>query len=136
DVLIDAVEEELAAQLARLPRAGIAARALAQSRLVAVDTLDEAFAISNAYAPEHLILALRDPRARLAKVEAAGAVFLGDHAPEAVGDYCSGTTDVLPTNGARRAWSGVSVASCENFMSVQEATPAGVAGIGVCAVTL
>src|SRR5690606_12712752 len=73
DALVDAVERELAVQLARLPRAAIAARALAQSRLVVVDALDEAFAISNAYAPEHLILALREPRAWLSKVEAAGS---------------------------------------------------------------
>jgi len=136
DALVDAVERELAAQLALLPRAAIAARALAQSRLVVVDALDEAFAISNAYAPEHLILALREPRAWLPKVEAAGSVFLGDHTPEALGDYCSGTNHVLPTNGAARAWSGVSVASFQNFISVQAATPAGIAGIGPCAVTM
>ena len=134
--LLDAVEAELARQLARLPRAGIAARALAQSRLVEVDGLHEAFAISNAYAPEHLILALREPRAWLSEVEAAGSVFLGDHTPEALGDYCSGTNHVLPTNGAARAWSGVSVVSFQNFISVQAATAAGIAGIGGCAVTL
>ena len=134
--LLDAVEAELARQLARLPRAAIAACALEQSRLVEVAGLEEAFAISNAYAPEHLILALREPRAWLPRVEAAGSVFLGDHTPEALGDYCSGTNHVLPTNGAARAWSGVSVASFQNFISVQAATPAGIAGIGGCAVTL
>ena len=134
--LLDAVERELAAQLARLPRAAIAAQALLQSRLVEVETLDEAFAISNAYAPEHLILALREPRAWLPRVEAAGSVFLGDHTPEALGDYCSGTNHVLPTNGAARAWSGVSVGSFQNAISVQAASREGIAGIGPCAVNL
>ena len=136
DALLDRVEVELAAQLAALPRADIAARALASSRLVRVGSLDEAFAISNAYAPEHLILALRAPRDWLERVEAAGSVFLGDWTPEALGDYCSGTNHVLPTNGAARAWSGVSVASFQNFVSVQAASRAGIAAIGDCAVTL
>ncbi|MGO1893044.1 MAG: histidinol dehydrogenase, partial [Luteimonas sp.] len=136
DALLEAVERELAVQLALLPRAEVAARSLAHSRLIAVETLADAFEISNAYAPEHLILALRDPRAWLEKVEAAGSVFLGDHTPEALGDYCSGTNHVLPTNGAARAWSGVSVGSFQNFISVQAATPAGIAGIGPCAITL
>lgn len=134
--LIDAVERELSAQLQALPRAGIAAQALSRSRLIIVDGLEEAFRISNAYAPEHLILALREPRAWLDQVQSAGSIFLGDHTPEALGDYCSGTNHVLPTNGAARAWSGVSVASFQTFISVQAATPEGVAAIGPCAVTL
>jgi histidinol dehydrogenase len=134
--LIDRVEVELAVQLSALPRADIARKALSASRLVWVDSLDEAFAISNAYAPEHLILALREPRDWLARVEAAGSVFLGDWTPEALGDYCSGTNHVLPTNGAARAWSGVSVASFQNFVSVQAASRAGIRAIGDCAVTM
>ena len=74
-------------------------------------TLEEAFEISNAYAPEHLILALRDARDWLPRVRCAGSVFLGDWAPEALGDYCSGTNHVLPTSGAARWCSGLSVAS-------------------------
>ncbi|MGH8032827.1 MAG: histidinol dehydrogenase [Luteimonas sp.] len=134
--LLDAVQRALVDQLAVLPRADIARRALASSRLIVVDSLDIAFGISNAYAPEHLILALREPRAWLDRVDAAGSVFLGDYTPEALGDYCSGTNHVLPTNGAARAYSGVSVASFQTFVSVQSATPAGVAAIGPCAVTL
>ncbi|WP_298575659.1 histidinol dehydrogenase [uncultured Luteimonas sp.] len=134
--LLGRVERELETQLARLPRADIARQALAQSRLVRVDALEQAFEISNAYAPEHLILALREPRAWLDRVQAAGSVFLGDHTPEALGDYCSGTNHVLPTNGAAHASSGVSVASFQNFVSVQAATAAGIAAIGPCAVTL
>ncbi|CTP86558.1 histidinol dehydrogenase [Xanthomonas graminis] len=134
--LIDAVEDEIERQLATLPRAAIARQALAASRLIQVGTLEDAFAISNRYAPEHLILALREPRAWLERVEAAGSVFLGDFTPEALGDYCSGTNHVLPTNGAARAYSGVSVASFQNFVSVQSASRAGIAAIGACAVTM
>lgn len=134
--LIDAVEAELERQLAALPRAEIARQALAQSRLILVEALDAAFAISNRYAPEHLILALRSPRDWLAQVEAAGSVFMGDYTPEALGDYCSGTNHVLPTNGAARAYSGVSVASFQNMISVQGASRAGIAAIGGCALTL
>ncbi|WP_313161325.1 histidinol dehydrogenase, partial [Stenotrophomonas sp.] len=90
-------------QLGRLSRASIAVQALQASRLIQVEFLAQAFEISNRYAPEHLILALREPRAWLDKVEAAGSVFLGDYTPEALGDYCSGTNHVLPTAGAARA---------------------------------
>ncbi|MCC4596546.1 histidinol dehydrogenase [Xanthomonas campestris pv. phormiicola] len=134
--LIDAVEDEIERQLATLPRAAIARQALSASRLIQVGALEDAFAISNRYAPEHLILALREPRAWLQRVEAAGSVFLGDFTPEALGDYCSGTNHVLPTNGAARAYSGVSVASFQNFVSVQAASRAGIAAIGACAVTM
>lgn len=136
DGLIGRVQAELATQLAALDRADIARQALSASRLVKVATLDDAFAISNRYAPEHLIVALREPRAWLARVEAAGSVFLGDYTPEALGDYCSGTNHVLPTSGAARAYSGVSVASFQNFVSVQSASRAGIAAIGDCALTL
>jgi len=136
DGLIERVQAELATQLAALDRADIARQALSASRLVKVATLDDAFAISNRYAPEHLILALREPRAWLDKVEAAGSVFLGDYTPEALGDYCSGTNHVLPTGGAARAYSGVSVASFQNFVSVQSASRAGITAIGKCALTL
>lgn len=136
DALLEAVQVQIALQLAELPRADIALGALSASRLIRVDSLDDAFAISNDYAPEHLILALREPRAWLHKVEVAGSVFLGDFTPEALGDYCSGTNHVLPTSGAAAAYSGVSVSSFQNFVSVQSASRAGIANIGDCAVTL
>ena len=134
--LLDAVERELETQLATLPRAAIAQQALAGSRAILVDTLDTGFAISNAYAPEHLILALREPRPWLDKVDAAGSVFLGDFAPEALGDYCSGTNHVLPTGGAARACSGLSVASFQNTISVQSVDRAGIEAIGAIAMTM
>jgi len=134
--LLDAVAREVERQVALLPREAIARQALAASQLILVERLDDAFAISNRYAPEHLILALRDARAWLGQVQAAGSVFLGDYTPEALGDYCSGTNHVLPTAGAARAYSGVSVASFQNFISVQSASAQGLAAIGECARTL
>ena len=136
DALLEAVQVQIDLQLADLPRADIALAALSASRLIRVESLEQAFVISNDYAPEHLILALREPRAWLPKVEAAGSVFLGDFTPEALGDYCSGTNHVLPTSGAAVAYSGVSVSSFQNFVSVQSASRVGIASIGDCAVTL
>lgn len=135
-VLIDAVAEQVERQLAMLSRADVARRALESSRLIQVDTLQQAFDISNTYAPEHLILALRDARAWLSQVEAAGSVFLGDWAPEALGDYCSGTNHVLPTSGAARYVGGLNVASFQVAITVQEVSRAGIAAIGPCAVEL
>ncbi|WP_147652070.1 histidinol dehydrogenase [Vulcaniibacterium gelatinicum] len=134
--LLEAVADEIERQLARLPRAAIARQALAASRLILVDALEEAFAISNAYAPEHLILALRQPDLWLPWVESAGSVFLGDYTPEALGDYCSGSNHVLPTGGAARAFSGLSVVSFQKAITVQRATAEGIANAGPCAVTL
>ncbi len=134
--LIDAVFECVEKQIESLPRADIARKALEHARFVVTDHLDRAFDISNEYAPEHLILALRAPETFLSRVRAAGSVFLGDHAPETLGDYCSGTNHVLPTSGAARAYSGVSVASFQTSISVQSVTPEGLVNIGPCAVIL
>lgn len=134
--LIAAVQAEVERQVAQLPRQGIARQALAASLLVRVASIEQAFSISNRYAPEHLILALRQPRDWLDHVEAAGSVFLGDYTPEALGDYCSGTNHVLPTAGSARAFSGVSVASFQNQISVQAASAEGIAGIGPCALIM
>jgi len=134
--LIAAVQGEVERQVARLPRQAIARQALAASLLLRVESIEQALAISNRYAPEHLILALRQPRDWLDRVEAAGSVFLGDYTPEALGDYCSGTNHVLPTAGAARAYSGVSVASFQNQISVQAASAEGIAGIGPCALVM
>ncbi len=134
--LIAAVQAEVETQVAQLSREAIARQALDASQLIKVDSLEQAFAISNRYAPEHLILALREPRRWLDKVEAAGSVFMGDYTPEALGDYCSGTNHVLPTAGAARAYSGVSIASFQNQISVQAVSREGIAAIGPCALTL
>lgn len=124
------VRAALLRQVGALPRASIALQALANSRFILAGSVAEALAIGNAYAPEHLILNLRDARAWLGRVENAGSVFLGSWSPEAVGDYCSGTNHVLPTYGFARVWSGVSVASFVKQISVQELSPAGLRAIG------
>jgi histidinol dehydrogenase len=136
DSLLAAVRAELERQLASLPRAAIASESLRHARLFRVDSIGEALAIANDYAPEHLLLALREPDAWLPLVRRAGSVFLGDGAAEALGDYCSGTNHVLPTGGAARAFSGLSVAAYQTAISVQRIDDAGLAAIGPCAVLL
>ena len=134
--LIDAVAGCLAVQRLRLSRADIAGQALEHGCLIRVDSLDEAVALSNAYAPEHLIINTAEPRAMLDAIVNAGSIFLGPWSPESIGDYCSGTNHVLPTYGAARAWSGLSVASFQKQMTVQELSADGLRTIGPCAVTL
>lgn len=134
--LLDAVEAEVAQQCGELPRAQIAEQALSQSRLIAVASLAQAVEVSNRYAPEHLILQVGNPRALLAGIESAGSVFLGAWTPESVGDYCSGSNHVLPTYGYARSYSGVSVASFQKQITVQELSAEGLRAIGPCTATL
>jgi len=136
DSVLAAVALEVERQLATLPRAEIARRALQHARLIRVADIAQAIALSNDYAPEHLILSVRDPRAWLAQVRNAGTVFMGDWTPESLGDYCSGSNHVLPTGGAARAWSGLSVSSFMKSLTVQTASRDGLGAIGPCAVTL
>lgn len=109
--LIHRVEQELAIQLAGLPRRDFAAQALENSTAVLVSDLGEAMAISNLYAPEHLILQVAKPEVWAARVTNAGSVFLGGFTPESAGDYASGTNHTLPTGGYARAYAGVSLDS-------------------------
>ena len=94
--------------------------ALSSSRVILVDDIEIAIAISNRYAPEHLSLIVEAPRTVLERVRNAGSVFLGNWAPEAVGDYCSGTNHVLPTYGSARSISGLGVEQFMRQMTVQE----------------
>ena len=134
--LLDRVAHEVERQRVALPRAAVAAEALANSRLVLVADVLEAVEVSNRYAPEHLIVQTAEPRALLDRVTSAGSVFLGPWTPESLGDYCSGSNHVLPTYGYARSYSGVSVASFQKQVTVQEATPAGLRAIGPCAAVL
>lgn len=134
--LLDAVAAEVLRQVATLPRSETAFKALAQSRLIAVDSLAQAVEVSNRYAPEHLIIQTAEPRALLDGIESAGSIFLGPWTPESVGDYCSGSNHVLPTYGYARSYSGVSVASFVKQISVQELSAEGLRAIGPCTVTL
>jgi len=124
------VAQAVATQLEALSRADIARQALANSQVIIVDDLDEAIAISNRYAPEHLILQFDAARDRLPDIRNAGSIFLGHWTPEAVGDYCSGTNHVLPTYGFARAYSGLGTDQFLRQMSVQELSPDGLTGIG------
>ena len=134
--MLDRVADEVARQCATLPRSAIAGKALAQSRLILVESLAQAVAVSNRYAPEHLILQATAPRELLDGIESAGSIFLGQWTPESVGDYCSGSNHVLPTYGYARSYSGVSVASYQKQISVQEVSADGLRTIGPCTITL
>jgi histidinol dehydrogenase len=130
------VESELGRQLADLPRADIARRALEGSRCVVVGDMDEAIALVNAYAPEHLVLAVDDAEAVADRVEHAGSVFVGPLAPEAAGDYASGTNHTLPTGGAARGWSGVSLDSFVRKITFQALTADGLRRLGPAVETM
>ena len=132
----DASAAEVARQLDALPRREIAAAAIDSSRILLVPDLETALEVSNRYAPEHLILQVRAPRRWLDRVRNAGSVFLGAWTPETLGDYCSGTNHVLPTYGHSRAYSGLGVLDFVRRMTVQEATPEGLADLGPVARTL
>ncbi len=134
--LLEVLPAEIDRQLVQLPRAKTAGQALVHARLILVESLDTAFEISNVYGPEHLILALADAAKWIDQVRCAGSIFVGNFAPESLGDYCSGTNHVLPTGGAARAYSGVSLASFQCSISIQTVTREGLAAIGDCAVTL
>ena len=86
--------------------------------------------MSNEYAPEHLIIQTRDPRALLPQVSCAGSVFLGAWSPESMGDYCSGTNHVLPTFGYARSYSGVSLLDFQKRITVQELSADGLRALG------
>ena len=128
--ILTAVQSEVAAQLEVLPRKDIAAAALQNSRLVLVDTTEEALAISNRYAPEHLIIETHDAEALATRVVNAGSVFIGHLTPESAGDYASGTNHTLPTNGYATAYSGVNLDSFCRKVTYQQITPEGIRSIG------
>lgn len=117
----DAVEQ----QLAQLPRAATARKALESSRLIVARDLQQCVAISNRYGPEHLILQTRTPRDLVEQITSAGSVFLGDWSPESAGDYASGTNHVLPTYGYTATCSSLGLADFQKRMTVQELTPQG-----------
>lgn len=117
-------------QLANLPRQAIASQAIANSYAVLTETLEEAMAFSNAYAPEHLILATANFQALIPQIVNAGSVFLGNLTPESAGDYASGTNHTLPTSGFAKAFSGVSVDTFLKKITFQHLSPQGLTNIG------
>lgn len=130
EALIDKVVDEVERQLSRLPRRDIAEKALKNSKIILVRDLSEALALTNEYAPEHLIIQTADYKELAEGVDNAGSVFLGPLTPESAGDYASGTNHTLPTNGYAKAYSGVSVDSFLKKITFQEITPEGIEQIG------
>jgi len=134
--LAEAVAAATESQARVLSRRSILEQSLASSRCIVVSDLESALEVANDYAPEHLILEVREPRRWLARVASAGSVFLGAWSPEPLGDYCSGTNHVLPTYGYARAYSGLSVLDFVKRITVQELTPDGLRALGPIAVSL
>ncbi|GAB6868197.1 histidinol dehydrogenase [Bacteroides rodentium] len=128
--LQQAVKVEVERQLALLPRKEIAEKSLANSKLIVVDSMEEAIELTNAYAPEHLIIETKDYLSVAERIVNAGSVFLGSLTPESAGDYASGTNHTLPTNGYAKAYSGVSLDSFIRKITFQEIKPEGLNIIG------
>ena len=124
------VMTEIEKQVESLKRKDIIRKSLATSAIVVVNDLEEVVSVMNGYAPEHLILSVADPEALAAKVVNAGSVFLGNYSPESAGDYASGTNHTLPTNGAARAFSGVTLGSFMKTITFQNITEAGLRKLG------
>jgi histidinol dehydrogenase len=129
EALARQVEGAVRRQARALSRQRILGASMLEIRLLVVDSLDAALDIANDYAPEHLLLEVREPRRWLAKVRCAGAVFLGSWSPESMGDYCSGPNHTLPTYGYARAHSGLSVEDFQKRITVQELSPSGLKGL-------
>ncbi len=117
-------------QLKELPRKEIAEKTLANSKIVLLNSIDEAIDLSNLYAPEHLILSCENAEELTGKIVSAGSVFIGNYSPESVGDYASGTNHTLPTNGYAAIYSGVSVDSFVKKVTFQQLTKEGLTNIG------
>ncbi len=128
--LLEAVQKELECQLNALPRKEIAEKALSHSLLVLVRNIDEAIRITNEYAPEHLVLSVKDYHEVARHIRHAGSVFLGPYSCESAGDYASGTNHTLPTKGYARAYGGLCLDCFVRKMTLQELSPEGVLEIG------
>ncbi|VEU19697.1 DEKNAAC100047 [Brettanomyces naardenensis] len=126
DALDDAVDE----QANKLPRVEIVRKCISHSTTLQVKSYDEALALANQYAPEHLILQIKDAEKYVDQVDNAGSVFVGAYSPESCGDYSSGTNHTLPTYGYARMYSGVNTATFQKFVTSQTLTPEGLKSIG------
>lgn len=127
---IDSVQQQIELQLAKLPRREIAMKTLENSKAVLVQNTDEAIDLSNAYAPEHLIIATADYERLAERVVNAGSVFLGEYACESAGDYASGTNHTLPTHGYATAYNGVNIDSFMRKVTFQHLSAEGIRSIG------
>lgn len=130
------IDAEVCVQVERLPRAAIAKASLEQARLFVVSSLAEAAEVSNLYGPEHLAVQVADTDALIPQLTAAGTIFAGTYAAETFGDYAAGPSHVLPTDGAAKAWDGITVRSFLTSFVVQKATREGAAAIAPAAARL
>ncbi len=130
------VREEIAASLPQLRRRALLGQSLASCRCILVPDLRTALQVANAYAPEHLLLQVEEPRLWLPEIRHAGSVFVGSWSPEPLGDYCTGANHVLPTYGYARSTSGLSVRDFLKVITVQELTRSGLRSLGPAAATL
>lgn len=129
-ILLDTVEAELEIQLKALPRKKIAAKAIANSKLILIDTDATALALINQYAPEHFIVVAKNEDYFVDNIQNAGSVFIGNYTPESAGDYASGTNHTLPTNGYSRQYSGVNLDSFLKSITFQKISEKGIQNIG------
>jgi histidinol dehydrogenase len=127
---VEALKKEVEYQCSLLPRAEVTMKALTHSRIICVQDIAAAVAISNRYAPEHLIVNIENAEDVLPMLDNAGSVFLGRWTPESVGDYASGTNHVLPTYGYARMYSGVSLDAFTKKMTVQKLSLEGLKALG------
>ena len=127
--IVEEVQLELEKQLAVLPRANFATKALGHSKAIVIALREDAIQLINTYAPEHLILSVDNALVVAEKIINAGSVFIGNYSPESVGDYASGTNHTLPTNGYANAYSGVSVDSFVKKITFQQLTEMGLKNI-------
>ena len=128
--LLVEIEEELVRQLEELPRKEIARQALENSKLIVIEKNNEVIEFINEYAPEHLILAVKNEEEYISKIINAGSVFIGNYTPESAGDYASGTNHTLPTNGFSKAFSGVNLDAFVKKITFQKITENGILNIG------
>ena len=127
--IVEQVQKELDMQLVSLPRKELATKALAHSKAIVIENTEEAIAMMNEYAPEHLILSINNAAQVAEKIINAGSIFIGNFSPESVGDYASGTNHTLPTNGFAKAYSGVSMDSFVKKITFQQLTERGLENI-------
>ncbi|MAU16086.1 MAG: histidinol dehydrogenase [Muricauda sp.] len=128
--LIEAVEEEIDKQIPQLPRAEIAKKSIANSKLILVKNDQEALRLINEYGPEHFIVCVENEDFYVENIQNAGSVFIGNYTPESAGDYASGTNHTLPTNGYAKQYSGVNLDSFMKSMTFQKISKNGIQGIG------
>jgi len=136
DAVAQKVREEVEAQVKTLPRRDIAEQSLKFARIIVASGRPTIAHIVNSYAPEHLILQTNNPETFVPAIRNAGSIFLGPWTPESVGDYASGTNHTLPTYGAARAYSGVTLESFIKYISVQKLTREGLEALGPTVETL